>query len=243
MVSTVEEQPFPPGSEQRIADFAELVALALANAEAREELAASRARIVEAGDAERRRLERNLHDGAQQRLVALALTLRLSRGQAGRAATPRRPRCCARANAELADALEELRELARGIHPSILTDRGLVPALEMLADRASIPVELAATLDERLPDAGRGRRLLHRRRGAHERLQARPGVARSRAREPRRRQRAGRGGRRRRRRRRPRSAAPACAASATASRRSAARSSSSSPSGVGTTLSARIPCE
>jgi GAF domain-containing protein len=75
VVSTVEESPFPPGAEQRIADFAELVALALANAEARRELAASRARIVETGDAERRRLERNLHDGAQQRLVALSLML------------------------------------------------------------------------------------------------------------------------------------------------------------------------
>ena len=80
MVSTVEDEPFPAGSEQRLADFAELVALALANAEAREELAASRARIVAAGDDERRRLERNLHDGAQQRLVALSLTLRLAGG-------------------------------------------------------------------------------------------------------------------------------------------------------------------
>jgi PAS domain S-box-containing protein len=150
MVSTVEEQPFPAGSEQRLADFAELVALALANADARQALAASRARIVEAGDAERRRLERNLHDGAQQRLVALSLGLRvcerkLADGDPGAIELLRR------AKEDLAEALEELRELARGIHPAILTERGLGPALEMVAGRSSMPVELSATLDERLP--------------------------------------------------------------------------------------------
>ncbi len=149
-ISTVEPVPFPAGAEQRIADFAELVALALANAEARRELAASRARIVETGDAERRRLERNLHDGAQQRLVSLALTLRLCEqrvagidGEAGELVR--------QAASELADALDELRELARGIHPAILTDRGLVPALQMLTGRTSLPVDLCATLEDRLP--------------------------------------------------------------------------------------------
>jgi PAS domain S-box-containing protein len=151
IVSTAEDHPFPPGAEQRIADFAELVALALANAEAREELAASRARIVEAGDAERRRLERNLHDGAQQRLVALSLALRVCERKLA-AGEPGALELLSEAKAELADALDELRELARGIHPAILTDHGLLPALEMLADRASVPVELAATLDERLPE-------------------------------------------------------------------------------------------
>jgi PAS domain S-box-containing protein len=150
MVSTVEEKPLPAGSEQRVADFAELVALALANAEAREELAASRARIVAAGDAERRRLERNLHDGAQQRLVALSLTLRLV-GMKVAGGEPDAPQLLRQASAELTEALKELRELARGIHPSILTDRGLVPALEMLAGRASVPVELCVTLDRRPP--------------------------------------------------------------------------------------------
>jgi PAS domain S-box-containing protein len=147
-VGTIEEKPFPEGAEQRIGDFAELVALALANAEARRELAASRARIVETGDAERRRLERNLHDGAQQRLVALALMLRECEraGIGGDALELLR-----RAEAELAGALEELRELARGIHPAILTDQGLVAALQMLAGRASVPVELCAALDDRLP--------------------------------------------------------------------------------------------
>jgi signal transduction histidine kinase len=149
-VSTVEPEPFPPGAEQRIADFAELVALALSNAEARRELAASRARIVETGDAERRRLERNLHDGAQQRLVALALTLRLCAGRV-RELDDGAAELVRSAEAELAAALEELRELARGIHPAVLTDHGLVPALEMLAKRASVRVDLRAELDERLP--------------------------------------------------------------------------------------------
>ena len=150
IVFTVQDQQFPPDSERRIADFAELVALALANAEARDALAASRARIVEIGDAERRRLERNLHDGAQQQLVALALTLRMC-GARLTEGGPEAEALLARANAELADALEELRELARGIHPSILTDRGLEPALEMLAGRASLPLELDVDLAERLP--------------------------------------------------------------------------------------------
>jgi PAS domain S-box-containing protein len=150
LVSTVEEVPFRQGAEQRIADFAELVALALANAEARQQLAASRARIVEAGDEERRRLERNLHDGAQQRLVALSLDLRLCQRRL-EAGDPAAGELLARATADLAGALEELRELARGIHPAILSDKGLVPALEMLAGRATIPVELCATLEGRLP--------------------------------------------------------------------------------------------
>ena len=150
MVSSVEPRPFPAGAEQRLGDFAELVALALANAEVRRELAASRARIVETGDAERRRLERNLHDGAQQRLVALSLTLRLCESRlAGRDGEPLE--LVKRAEGELAAALDELRELARGIHPAILTDHGLVPALTMLAGRTSIPVELCAELDQRLP--------------------------------------------------------------------------------------------
>src|SRR5829696_2890775 len=139
IVSTVQDNPFPAGAEQRIADFTELVALALANAEARQELAASRARIVETGDAERRRLERNLHDGAQQRLVTLALTLRLCE-QRLEGADAGALELLRQAGAELAGALEELRELARGIHPAILTERGLVAALEMLVGRCGIPV-------------------------------------------------------------------------------------------------------
>ena len=151
MVSTVEEQPFPEGSEQRIADFAELVALALANAEAREELAASRARIVEAGDAERRRLERNLHDGAQQRLVAVSLGLRmcerkLAEGDAaGRRAAARRAR---RSSPTRSRSCASSR--AASIRRSSPTT-GSCRRWRCWPIAPSIPVEISAPLDERLP--------------------------------------------------------------------------------------------
>jgi signal transduction histidine kinase len=151
VASSVDERPLPEGSERRLCDFADLVAQALANADAHDKLAASRARIVGAGDAERRRLERNLHDGAQQRLVSLALQLRLTQS-----ALDRRPEAVPglleEAQAELARALDELRELARGIHPAILTDRGLGPALEAILARAPLPVELTELPEERLPE-------------------------------------------------------------------------------------------
>ena len=139
----------PDGIELRLNDFAELVAQALANADAYEKLAASRARLVEVGDAERRRLERNLHDGAQQRLVSVALGLGMvsSRLESDPAAARE---LLANAQAELTRGLDELRELARGIHPAVLTERGLGPALDALAARAPVPVELAAMPDERL---------------------------------------------------------------------------------------------
>ncbi len=148
IVSSVHPDSFAPGAEQRIADFAELAAQALANAQAREELAASRVRIVEAGDAERRRLERNLHDGAQQRLVSLSINLRMAAR-----AYPEARDALEAASAELAHALDDLRELARGIHPAILSQRGLEPALEALAVRAPVPVQLDIALGEPLPEA------------------------------------------------------------------------------------------
>jgi PAS domain S-box-containing protein len=114
------------------------------------ELQASRARIVEAGDAERRRLERNLHDGAQQRLVSLSLTLRLAKARL-REAPDAADELLAAAATELAHALEDLRELARGIHPAVLTERGLEPALETLVHRAPVPVAVESELDGRLP--------------------------------------------------------------------------------------------
>lgn len=114
-----------------------------------EELRASRARIVEAGDAERRRLERNLHDGAQQRLVALSLEIRLARAKL-RGDPDGAERVLDNAAAELASALEELRELARGIHPAVL-DRGLEPALRSLATRERLPVELNYEPADRFP--------------------------------------------------------------------------------------------
>ncbi len=117
-----------------------------------EDLRASRARIVEAGTQERRRLERNLHDGAQQRLVALSLTLRLAQGKLHK--DPDRADALLNgAQEELTLALGELRELARGIHPAILSDRGLGAALEALAGRAPIAVELAAVPEDPLPEA------------------------------------------------------------------------------------------
>jgi PAS domain S-box-containing protein len=154
IVSSVEADAFPPGAEQRISSFAELAAQALANAEARAQLAASRARIVAAADAERRRLERNLHDGAQQRLVALALTVRLAeRKLAGDADSHAARELLAGAGSELEQALAELRELARGLHPAVLTERGLAPALGALADRAPVPVDVATAVEGRLPPA------------------------------------------------------------------------------------------
>jgi PAS domain S-box-containing protein len=117
-----------------------------------EELRASRARILEAEDQARRKLERNLHDGAQQRLVALSISLRLAESKLGGGDPCAAASVLASAREELMQALEELRELARGIHPAVLTDRGLEPALEAVATRAPIPVELDVA-GEHLPKA------------------------------------------------------------------------------------------
>ena len=142
---------FGAGVETRVAKFTNLVAVALANAEAREQLTASRARIVQAGDAERQRLERNLHDGAQQRFISLALGLRLAQSQLTTDPAAAAD-LLAQAREELALGLEELRELARGIHPAVLTDRGLAAAVDALAARATLPVELNGLPSERLPE-------------------------------------------------------------------------------------------
>jgi signal transduction histidine kinase len=152
LATTRSPEPFPEGSEQRLGDFADLVAQAIANADAYEKLAASRTRIVEAGDAERRRLERNLHDGAQQRLVSLALQMRVADGMIDDAPEEAH-QAVADAQAQLSAALDELRELARGIHPAVLTERGLEPALLSLSGRAPVPVEIEAVPNERLPEA------------------------------------------------------------------------------------------
>ena len=115
-----------------------------------EELEASRQRIVAAGDAARRKLERNLHDGAQQRLVSLSLSLRLAQNQVAKSPV-RAEELLEASREELMQALEELRELARGIHPAVLTDRGLEAALEALAGRAALPVEIDCLPDVELP--------------------------------------------------------------------------------------------
>lgn len=117
-----------------------------------EELRASRARILEAEDRARRKLERNLHDGAQQRLVALSIALRLAESKLGGGDPGSAAEVLATAREELVQALEELRELARGIHPAVLTDRGLEPALEAVATRSPVPVELHVEA-EPLPEA------------------------------------------------------------------------------------------
>jgi PAS domain S-box-containing protein len=116
-----------------------------------QELLASRARIVEAGDEARQQLERNLHDGAQQRLVALSLSLRLAQSKVG-TDPPGADAILESAREELAAALDELRELARGIHPAVLTDRGLGAAVEALATRSPVPVEFETPVEE-LPRA------------------------------------------------------------------------------------------
>ncbi len=152
VVAAPRDEPLAPGSERRLADFAELVAQALANADAYRKLATSRIRIVEAGDTERRRLERNLHDGAQQRLVSLALQLRMIKASLRKDPESAEARL-AEAERELDQALEELRELARGIHPAILTDQGLEVAVRALVERAPVPVELVRLPEDRLPDS------------------------------------------------------------------------------------------
>jgi signal transduction histidine kinase len=116
------------------------------------ELEGARSRIIAAADAERRRIERDLHDGAQQRLVALALNLRMAE-QRAEDGDPAAAELVRQAGEEANLALKELRDLARGIHPAILTNRGLPAALEDLASRATLPVEVVATPDERLPGA------------------------------------------------------------------------------------------
>ena len=116
-----------------------------------EEVRASRVRIVTAGDAERRRVERDLHDGAQQRLLALSLALRMARRQVAADSNPAAGDAMDRAEAELQLAIVELRELARGIHPAILTDDGLEAAVRSLAARATVPVTVDFELPDRLP--------------------------------------------------------------------------------------------
>ena len=181
--ATRSSTPLPEDLEQRLSDFADLVAQRLANADAHEQLAASRARIVEIGDAERRRLERNLHDGAQQRLVSLALDLRMVDVMLEKDSAAARERLTA-AQAQLAEGLAELRELARGIHPAILTERGLGPALEGLLARAPVPVELTEIPRGAVGGAGRGGGVLRRRRGAHQRGEVRTRIERDRQHPP-----------------------------------------------------------
>ncbi|GAA3208776.1 DUF4118 domain-containing protein [Dactylosporangium siamense] len=151
VVSTTRPTPIPAAVRARLADFTELVAAAIANADSRAQLTASRARIVAATDEARRRLERDLHDGAQQRLISLGLQTRMLQATL--------PPGCDLAQEELAaiatglaGVCEELREISRGIHPAMLSKGGLGPALRSLARRSALPVELALEIGRRLPE-------------------------------------------------------------------------------------------
>jgi signal transduction histidine kinase len=147
ITATSTEGPMPPTTEARLASFTELVATAIANAESSGELAASRRRIVAAADDARRRIERDLHDGIQQRLIALSFRARAM----ARRPLDELPGIAAELSEGLKDVSDELREVSRGIHPTILTEAGLGPALRALARRSDVPVDVDVTLDERLP--------------------------------------------------------------------------------------------
>jgi signal transduction histidine kinase len=144
-------EALPPDVDQRLASFVDLVATAIANADSRSELAASRKRLVAASDEARRRIERDLHDGTQQRLVSLALAARAAEAQLPTESRDVREKF-SKIAIGLAQAVEELQELSRGIHPAILSDAGLGPALEALALRSPIPVELRVHTQERYPE-------------------------------------------------------------------------------------------
>jgi signal transduction histidine kinase len=152
IVGSTSDTPMPPETEARVCDFADLVATAIYNAETRAELKASRARIVAAADQARRGFERDLHDGAQQRIVSLGLEL----GAMQAAAAAENPELGAQL-AGVVDGLSglyaDLQELSRGIHPAILSRGGLGPAFKTLARRSPVPVELAVEIDGKIPDS------------------------------------------------------------------------------------------
>jgi signal transduction histidine kinase len=138
-------EPLPADTEARIANFTDLVATAIANANSRAELAASRARIVRSADEARRRIERDLHDGIQQRLVSIGLDLRATQAEVPAQPSELQTQLAGVADG-LTEALEELRELSRGIHPAILSQGGLGPALKALARRSAVAVDLDVAL-------------------------------------------------------------------------------------------------
>jgi signal transduction histidine kinase len=151
-IASTQADRLAPDIEARMDDFTELVATAIANAQTHAELTASRVRIVAAADDARRRFERDLHDGAQQRLVALGLELR-----ALAAGPPVEARALNQQISNIVDGLtavsKEVQEISRGIHPAILSNGGLGPALKALARRSTVPVELHVSVDRRLPDS------------------------------------------------------------------------------------------
>ena len=152
VVATTESEPLPPDTEERIVEFAELVATAIAAATTRAELIASRARIVAAADHARRRLERDIHDGAQQRIVSLGLKLRLAEESVPPESDSLKQQL-SEAVSGLNDVFTELQEISRGIHPAILSTGGLSAAFKTLARRSSLPVDLDVGIDRRLPES------------------------------------------------------------------------------------------
>ncbi len=142
----------PKAGQERMLAFTELVAMAVANSESREQLAASRARVVAAADESRRRIERNLHDGTQQRLISLTLELRMAANRIPLEQAVLR-RQWDQATHHLAEVTDELREISRGLHPAILEMGGLGPALRALARRSAVPVELGIGVAGRLPES------------------------------------------------------------------------------------------
>jgi signal transduction histidine kinase len=144
------EEPLPRDAEERLERFTELLATAIANADSRSELAASRKRIVTASDEARRRIERDLHDGTQQRLVSLGLAVRAAEANTPPDRSDLRAEL-SRIATGLAGAADDLQEISRGIHPGILSHGGLGRALRTLARRSAIPVELDIAMDARLP--------------------------------------------------------------------------------------------
>jgi len=150
MIAGSRSTPLPAGTEARLAEFTELAATALANAEAQAALTASRARIVAAADQTRRRVERDLHDGAQQRLVSLALRLRAEQATL----PPEAEEVAERLEGAVADAIglqEKLREISHGLYPAVLAESGLRPALRALARRSAVPVNVDVQVTEELP--------------------------------------------------------------------------------------------
>jgi signal transduction histidine kinase len=151
VVASYRSEPPPRGTEERIGDFADLVATALANAATRDELIASRARIVTAADDARRRLERDLHDGAQQRLVSLGLQLRVTEASLRSEQDDLKEQLSGVVSG-LTAVSSELQEISRGIHPAILSKGGLGPALKTLARRCTVPVNVDVSVGRRLPE-------------------------------------------------------------------------------------------
>jgi PAS domain S-box-containing protein len=151
LASADDPEPLPLGTERRLARFAELIATAVSNETTRSELIASRARIVAAGDEARRRIERNLHDGTQQRLVSLGLDL-----QAVQTTVPPEQQDTRSGLERIARGIEavldDIRELSRGLHPGLLSRGGLRPALRALAQKSPIPVKLDIDFDQRPPE-------------------------------------------------------------------------------------------